>query len=520
VQRGLRQLVEAEFLYQTGLPPQATYRFKHALIQEEAYQSILRSTRQRHHQRIAQVLETQFPDTAETQPELLAHHYTEAGLAENAIRYWQRAGERAIQRSANVEAIVHLTKGLEVLRALPDVPERAQHELDLHLALGVPLVLTQGHAAPEVATTYARARELSRQRGDTPQLFAALLGLRRYYFMRGELQTGHELGEELLRLAEGLGDSGLVVRACMMLAENLVYLGEFARARAHAEQGIARYDPQQHRAQVFRYGNDAGVGCHAFGATALWVLGYPDQALRWSEEAVALARELAHPFTLGFALQHAARLHQLRREVALTHARVEALIALATEQGFAIWMARGPILRGWVLAEQGRAADGLAQIRQGLADWQAMATRIHITDDSALMANVYGQMERPAERLTVLAEALAHAHPTGERFYEAELHRLKGELLLQSGVRAPKPGASTLHVEEAEASFRQALVIACWQQAKSIELRAAVSLSRLWQRQGKRAEAYELLAPIYGWFTEGFDTADLREAKALLEELS
>ena len=188
--------------------------------------------------------------------------------------------------------------------------------------------------------------------------------------------------------------------------------------------------------------------------------------MRWSAAAAALAQELAHPFTLGFALQHAARLHQLRREVALTHARVEALIALATEQGFAMWMARGPILRGWVLAEQGQAAGGLAQIRQGLAAWQAMATRIHMTDDSALMAHVYGQMGRPAEGRTGLTEALAHAHPTGARFYEAELHRLTGEWLLQSGVRAPKSGASTPHVEEADTCFRQALAIACWQRAK------------------------------------------------------
>jgi predicted ATPase len=344
-------------------------------------------------------LEQHLPDTAERQPELVAQHYTEAGLVTQAIPYWQRAGERAIARSANIEAISHLTKGLALLTTLPDTPERRQHELTLLTALGTPLVLIKGHAAPEVEATYTRAHELCQQLGDTPQLFSTLLGLRRYHQHRGELRTAHELGEELLRLAERLDDAGLVMRAHHMHAETLIFLGEFARAHAHAEQGMALYDLPQHRTHVFRYGNDSGVGCRAFGAQALWALGYPDQALQRSNEALTLAQELAHPFTLGFALQLAARLHQLRREVALTHARAEALIALATEQGFAMWMARGPILRGWALAEQGQAADGLAQIRQGVATWEAMSsqTRIYITYDAALMASVYGQMDRPVE---------------------------------------------------------------------------------------------------------------------------
>jgi predicted ATPase len=522
VRRGLQQLVEAEFLYQQGLPPQATYVFKHALIQDAAYQSLLKSTRQQYHQHIAQVLEAGFPAMAETQPELLAHHYTEAGLLAQALPYWQRAGQRASERSAHVEAISHLTTALALLTSLPDGPERTQQELALLTALGVPLVLTRGHAAPEVETTYARARELCRQLGDAPQLFSVLLGLIRFYFHRGELATAHDLGEQLLRLAERLDDAGLRVRARMMLAEVLLWRGEFARARGHAEQGLALYDPQQHRDHVFRFGNDSGVGCHVVGAMALWALGYPDQALRRSEAGLTLAQELAHPFTLGLALQYAARVHQLRREIAFIHERTEALIALATEQGFAMWTVRGPILRGWALAAQGQAADGLAQIRQGVATWQAMGSQtrmLHMTYDAALMASVYGQMDRPAEGLAVLTEALAHAHPTEERFYEAELHRLQGELLLQSGVRAPKSRGSTPHVEEAEACFHQALESARGQQAKSLELRAAMSLARLWQHQGKRAEAHELLAPVYGWFTEGFDTADLQEAKTLLEEL-
>ena len=367
VHRGLHQLVEAEFLYQQGVPPQATYRFKHVLIQEAAYQSLLRSTRQQYHQRISQVLEAQFPETVETQPELLAHHYTAAGLPAQAIPYWQRAGARASERSANAEAISHLTVALELLQTLPDTPERRQQELTLLTALGTPLVLTKGHAAPEVAATYARARELCQQLGDAPQLFAALLGLRRYYQHRGELSAAHELGEELLCLAERCKDSGLLVRAHMMLAEVLWWLGEFARARAHAEQGIALYDPQQHRVQVFHYGNDPGVCCRSFAALDLWVLGYPDQAQQRSEEALAWAQELAHPFSLAFALLHAARFHQFRREPHRVHAWADAAIALSQEGGFSQFLATASMLCGWALAEQGQGTAGLSQIRQGLA---------------------------------------------------------------------------------------------------------------------------------------------------------
>jgi class 3 adenylate cyclase/predicted ATPase len=518
LQQGLRQLVEAELVYQRGVPPQATYLFKHALIQEAAYQSLLMSTRQQYHHRIAQALEQYLPDTAERQPELVAQHYTAAGLVAQALPYWQRAGQCAIARSANIEAISHLTTALALLTTLPDTPERVHHELDVHLALGTPLVLTKGHAAPEVETTYARACELCQQLGDTPQLFSALLGLRRYYFMRGELPKARDLAEQLLRLAKRLDDMGLVVRAYHTLEEDLLYLGEFAQVRAHAEQGIALYDPEAHRAHVFRYGNDSGVGCRVFAAFALWVLGYPDQAFQRSDEALAWAQELAHPFNLVFALTSAARVHLFRREPHRVLAWADTAVTLAREQSFAQFLAGALTLRGWALAEQGQVAEGLAQIRQGMAAWRD--TGAHPRPfDLALLAGVYGQMAQPVEGLRVLAEAQAVAETRREQFWEVELHRLRGALVLQSGVRAQKPGVSTPHVEDAEACFRQALDVARHQAAKSLELRATMSLSRLWQQQGKQAEARELLAPIYGWFTEGFDTADLQEARALLDAL-
>ena len=358
LQRGLQQLVAAEFLYQRGVPPQATYRFKHALIQDAAYQSLLKSTRQRYHQRIAQVLEARFPETAETQPELLAQHYTEAGLSAQAIAYWQQAGQRALQRSANLEAVSHVTKGLEVLKALPETLERVQQELALHLTLGPALMNTRGPAAPEVERVYARACELGRQVGDTPQLFPALWGLSYSHMARAKLQTACEVGEELLAVARQLQDPVLFVEAHRTLVNTLTWQGELGLALTHAQHGLALYDPQQMHSHAMRYGQDSGVTCRLFGALCLWLLGYPDQARQWSEEALTQAQRLLHAFTLAQALLFSAILHQLRREAAVVQERAEAERALCTEHGFAYYLAWGTILRGWALAAQGEWAEG------------------------------------------------------------------------------------------------------------------------------------------------------------------
>jgi TOMM system kinase/cyclase fusion protein len=508
---GLQQLVEAEFLYQQGLPPQATYLFKHALIQEAAYQSLLRRTRQRHHQHIAQVLEARFPALCEMQPELLAHHSTEAGLHEQAIGYWQKAGQRASERSANLEAIGHLTTGLEVLKTLPDTPERTQHELTLHTALGVPLRATKGLGAPEVGQVYARARELCQQVEETPQLVPVLRGLWEFYELQGALTTARELGEQLLTLAQRVHAVEFLLVAHNVLGDTLLWLGEFAGARAHLEQGMALYTLQQHRAHAFLYGYDSGVHGLALGALALWHLGYPEQALRRIHDALTLAQELSHPFSLAFALDFAAYLHQLRREGQAAQERAAAIIALSTDQGFPFWGACGTILRGWALAEQGQSAEGIAQMCQGIAALRATGAELQRPYCLALLAEAYGQAGQADEGLRVLAEALTAVHTTGERQHEAELYRLKGELLLKQDVPDE---------QEAESCFCRAVDVARQQQAKSFELRAAMSLSRLWQPQGKSAEARQLLEPIYGWFTEGFDTADLQDAKTLLEALA
>jgi class 3 adenylate cyclase/tetratricopeptide (TPR) repeat protein len=284
VRRGLHQLVEAEFLYQRGLAPQATYRFKHALIQDAAYQSLLRSTRQQYHQCIAQVVEARFPEHCETQPELLAHHYTEAGMLAQAIPYWQRAGQRAIERSANVEAVAHLTKGLELLATLPDTPERAQQELVMQTTLGPALMTIKGFATPEVERVYTRARALCRQVGETPQLFPVLWGLWLFYEVGGEVQTARELAEQLLSLAQRQQDPALLLSAYRAMGQTVYWQGELAQARAYLEQGIALYNPQRHRSLAFHYSQDAGVGLRTFVAHVLWYLGYPEQAAAHLQE--------------------------------------------------------------------------------------------------------------------------------------------------------------------------------------------------------------------------------------------
>ncbi len=365
LQAALSKLVEAEILYQRGVAQQTRYFFKHALIQDTAYQSLLKSTRQQYHQQIAQVLEERFAETTETQPELLAHHYTEAGLITQAIPYWQKAGEHASQRSANAEAINHLTKGLELLQILPDTPERAQHELTLQLALGTPLMATKGFAAPEVEKAYARARELSPHIGESPQLIPVLWGFLAFYVTRAELQTARELGEQLLKAVQNVQDPALRLGPHRGLGQVLLLLGDLPSARAHLEQGIALYDRQQHRALASLYGRDPGAACLSYLAWTLWLLGYPAQALRRSNEVLALARELGHLFSLAFALVWAAPLYQFRREGQLAQELAEAALALSTEQGFAQISACGTILRGWALMEQGQGEEGVALVRQG-----------------------------------------------------------------------------------------------------------------------------------------------------------
>jgi tetratricopeptide (TPR) repeat protein len=341
LEEGLRRLQAAEFVDETGTVPDRVYTFRHVLVQEVAYQSLLAGARQQLHQRTAHVLATQFSATVETQPELVAQHYTEAGLVEQAIFYWQRAGQQALQRSAHQEAIQHLTKGLALLASLPKMPARAQAELDQQLALGQALGATKGYAAPEVEQTYARVRELCREVGETPQLFPALRGLYVFYNGRGAWSTAWELGEQLMRLAERAADPMRRLEAHNALGHILSSLGEYAAARTHLEQGIAFIGPAAERPPAFRYGVAPEVQCLALAANTLWCLGYPSQALRLSQKMLTLAQVLAYPHTLVAAQGSAAILHYRRREVPAVQALTETLLALATAQGFPYWVGCG-----------------------------------------------------------------------------------------------------------------------------------------------------------------------------------
>jgi predicted ATPase len=511
--RSLVQLVQAEVLYQRGVPPQAMYTFKHALIQEAAYQSLLKSTRQQYHQHIAQVLAERFPETAATHPEVLARHYTEAGLQAEALPYWHQAGQCALARSAYAEARYHLTTGLEVLASVPETPTRHQHELDLLVALTHVLRATKSLAAPELEPILTRAEALARQVGELSQHGQVLDALFNFHNARLERQAAHTVAEQLLDLAQRQHDPALLLRAHNVLGQNWYNLGAYTPAHTHFEQGIALDDPQRHTSAHTDPGwpRPVGVICRAIVARVLWALGYPDQAVQRSQEALTMAHALASPSNLSETLHHSTALHIYRREWQTVQAYAEVLLALATKHGFVRFAAQGMFFRGWALAVQGQGAEGISQMRQGLDTVWAVGHAIAIPRYLAYLAEAHGQVGQVAEGLPLLAEALTMMDNTGERSDEPELRRLTGELFLRQTV----PDAPA-----AEACFQQALAVTRRQQARSWELRAAMSLARLWQEQGKRAAARELLAPIYNWFTEGFDTADLQEARALLAELT
>jgi predicted ATPase/DNA-binding winged helix-turn-helix (wHTH) protein/class 3 adenylate cyclase len=511
LEEGLRRLQAAEFVDETGTVPDRVYTFRHVLVQEVAYQSLLAGARQQLHQRTAQVLAERFAVTVETQPELVAHHSTEAGLTEQGIVYWQRAGQQALQHSANPEAIRHLTRGLELLAMLPDTPARARQELDLQLALGPALMATKGQAAPEVERTYARAWALCQQVGETPQLFPTLRGLCRFYQSRGPLATARELGEQLYRLAQRATAPMPRLEAHDALASTLFLLGEYPAAQMHLEQGIALSDPAAQRAMVLSHGVAPGVRCLAMAANTQWCLGYPTQAVQRSQEALALAQALVHPQSLAYAQHIAVTVYHRRRDTPAVQVQAEALLTLATAQGLPLWVGHGTLWMGWALAMQGQHAVGLAEMHQGLVAVLDTGQTLSRPYQMVLLAGAAGHAGQVEEGLRWLDEALTVFAASGRGDMLTEAYRLQGELLLRQAI----PDAA-----QAEACFQQALAVARRQQAKSWELRAAMSLSRLWQRQGKRDKALKLLAPIYGWFTEGFDAADLQEAKALLEGLS
>jgi predicted ATPase len=482
------------------------YRFIHVLYQNALYSSLRPTRKVQLSAAVAEALLNCYGQQSSAVASELALLFEAARDFARAAEYFLMAAEQAAHVSANKEAVVLARRGLCALELLPETPERAEQELRLQILLGPALMSTVGYGTPEIEAIYSRARELCQLVGETPQLFPVIWGLYQYSLARADYQACLELGQQLLALAQKLQDSAFLLLAHHALANTYGFAGDFEAARVHGEQEMLIYVPAQHHSLALHYGGyDPGAMCRSGLAMMLWRLGYPEQAFQMSQEAVALAREISHTSSLALALIFEAVVHQFCRDAERARQQAEAAIALATEQEHASWLAFGTALRGWALTQQGQAEEGIVQLRQGVAGWGAACLGCLHPYFLALLAEAYARIGQREEALTTLAEALAITEQTHEGFAEAELHRLKGELLLEPA--------------EAEACFHQAIEIARRQKAKSFELRAVLSLSRLWQQQGKRAEARALLAEIYGWFTEGFDTADLQEARALLDEL-
>jgi len=504
----LAVLKDSELIYEKGVAPYSTFVFKHALVQDVCYQSLVKRTCQKHHERIAQVMEVDFPAIAREQPEILARHFTEAGLIESAIPYWQKAGEIAIRRSASLEATGHFGKALEIIRLLPESSRRDQLELQLQLSRGPALMATTGYATTEVEAAYTRARDLCHRLGESRPLFPVLRGLWGIYLTRGDLPSAHELGRQCLTLAGRSQHPVLLLWSSYMLGTTLAHMGEPAPANEHLDRALKLYDIEKrgtpHALQ------DPGVWCLGVKAVAMWLLGYRDQALKVSRESIALAHTLSHPFSEACALDVAAMVLQLCHEVQEVLDQVEAANALWTDQRVGFWFAWGNILGGWALSQVGRTAEGISQMRRSLSAYCSSGAGLLLPYFLGLLAEAHGKEGNTDDGLSTVAEALSVAERRRERWCEAELLRLKGELLLK---------ASRDRVAEAEECFRQAHSVAHHQGARSFELRTTMSLCRLWQQQDKVEEAGRMLAQAYTSFTEGFDGPDLREARGLLRDL-
>jgi class 3 adenylate cyclase/predicted ATPase len=511
LEQALQTLVNAKLLVGRGEPPEASYTFTHALLQEAAVACLLHADRRTIHRRIAQKLEEDFPETVEAEPEMLALHYAAAGLGEPATRYWQAAAEKALQRSANVEAANHFSKALAILDTLPPGHDRDERELDLQTRLGATLTTIKGFAAPEVATAYDRARILCQWSQAPDRRFSVLRGLWVYDLVRAEWPAAGNLANEMLTLARNQRDIGYEVEAHRALGMTLLWRGMFAPAREHLEEGLRLYDPDQHRIHAVRYGNDPGIACMVHQAFALWMLGYPDQALATSRRAIALARHMGHPFSLVQALVYSTFVHHCLGDLQVVKRQADEAKSLAIEHGFPFWRAEASMMAGWAVAAQEQSSEGLLQLREGLTDFLATGAMMDRPRWLAILAEGYWINKQPREALKVVDEALKIVDETEESFFQARLWQLKGELLLNDG-----PPENAVAVERL---FQQALAIARDQRARSWELLAATNLARLWRTQSRWREAHDLLAPVYEWFTEGFDTVALKDARELLDSL-
>ena len=504
-----------------GRPPEAAYTFKHALVQDAAYSSLLHKERKELHAKIAAVLSEMHPEKAEREPELLAHHLTEANQTERAVAFWLKAGQRAAKTQANLEAIGHLRRGLEVVERNLELPDRDRIEVALRIELGICLISAKGYAVGEVEENYERALNLGQQLGDEEKIFAATRGLWVCHFIRADLAKAQDLSSQLLELAMrthpsdavdgALHGTGRLIEAHRALGMTQLYAGCFFASRDHLKSALSLYNPNLHGYLMEFHGIEPGVVCLSYLGFLLWFLGCSDQAREYSEQALSNAERLRHPYTIAFALTFRAYLCQLLRDVEGTRYNAHRAIAISSEHKFLHWKHQATLLRGWALAELGQIDDGLSQIRAGLDGYAVMESWLACSWFRSLLANAYLKAARPDAALRALDDAFAVAERTGEQFFLAELNRLQGEITLRNrGLEA---------AAEAEACYNRSFEICRKQQALSWELRTAVSLARLWRDLGKYQEAAGLLAPICSKINEGLDTSDFKEAIQIKCEL-
>jgi class 3 adenylate cyclase/predicted ATPase len=507
----LAQLTESGLAFRRGTPPDATYTFKHALVQDAAHRTLLRRDRQRLHKSIAEAVEEHFAQRTAREPELLAHHFAEAGQTERAIEYWLKAGERDIGRSANLEALRQLTRGLDALRTLPESAERDRCELAFQIAIGGPLIAVHGYSAPQAGAAYQQARALCERLGEVEPLVATLSGEFVYYFVRGDYPMMCRLTHEAQQVSRRVASPILQLAAHRLAGITAMHYGDFPRARSEFQSILRMYDASQHRSKPGYYVHDPEVSALTYLAPILWLLGFPDQARLSSSAAFRCAAELDQANLTAHVHNFAgAGLAELEGDVSAVRAHADAMIELADRHSLGYWRVNGLILRGWAMVQDGATESGIGLMVSNVLDRAALNVAWYQARYLCMLAETYARSNQAIPGLTMIREAKALAARNDEHMWKAELDRVEGELLEAEGAPAV----------DIEACFARAIQKAREQSAKSLELRAAVSLARLWSEQGRSAEARDLLAPVYGWFTEGFDTRDLLDAKALLDELA
>ncbi|MEP1208110.1 MAG: AAA family ATPase [Rhizobiaceae bacterium] len=512
LQEGLDQLVDAELLYQRGRPPRARYVFKHALVMDAAYSSLLRRPRQQYHRQVAELLEAKFPDVVEAHPELLAHHFSEAGEVSRAVDYWQTAGQQAIERSASPEAISHLDNAIEQIGSLPENDETALRELKLQTMLAGPLITTKGYGGQETQKVFARALELSNRVQDPNLIFPVLYQQWISNAIASKQEEAQKLAHQFLNLANKQSEALPRVLGHRITAVSLHVLGDQAAAKLEFEKAVELYDEDLHRDSTYRFGQNPKSASMAFIAATSFMLGYPDQSRSQTAAALAHAETINHVNTTAYVWYYCLiKLDYFRRDLTAAADSTAKLLAFAEEHGLALWHAYAGVQSGWVASMQGQHGKGVELARAGLAEIADTGTSLDQPFAMAQLGEVLAADGRDQEALEILDDAIAFVERTQERFIEVEIHRLKGQIL-----------ASSEQVRDdaaAEKSLKMAMKVAKAQKVKIWELRTATSLAELYHRQGKSDKALRLLEPIYGWFTEGFDTSDLQNAKTLLASL-